>query len=79
MYDAARLANGPVEPASVEEVGQITNRIGNSFVQDETRRAVEIALGVANPGLGVLYRSVSDCGLYGRVEVRLRSVDICRL
>lgn len=60
MYDAARLAKGPVDPVSVEEVGQMTRRIGKSFVQDETRRAVEMALGVAKPGLGVLYRSMSD-------------------
>jgi len=56
MYDAARVANGPEEPVSVEEVGQMTRRIGKSFVQEETRRAVEMALGVANPGRGVLLK-----------------------
>lgn len=34
-------------------VGQITSRIGKSLVQLETRRAVEMAEGVARPGRGV--------------------------
>jgi len=56
----------------VEEVGQMTRRMGKSFVQEETRRAVDIALGVAWPGRGVLWRSVSgfcwprvDAGVVG--------------
>lgn len=34
-------------------VGQMTSKIGKSLVQLETRRAVEIAEGVARPGRGV--------------------------
>lgn len=33
-------------------VGQMTSRIGKSLVQLETRRAVDIAEGVARPGRG---------------------------
>ena len=47
--------------ADAEEVGQMTRRMGKSFVQEDTRRAVDIALGVAWPGRGVLWRSVSGC------------------
>lgn len=53
MYEAARLANSPENPASAEEVGQMTRRIGKSLVHDETSRAVDMALGVAKPGRGV--------------------------
>lgn len=60
MYDAAREANGPEVKGtgdaseSVVVVGQMTRRIGKSLVQLDTRRAVEIADGVARPGRGAL-------------------------
>lgn len=56
MYDAARLAKGPIdpEPPFSDAVGHITKSIGKSFVHDDTSKAVDMALGVANPGLGVI-------------------------
>lgn len=48
IYDAARDAKGPAETVEEsEDVGQITSSIGNSLVHEETRIAVEIALGDA--------------------------------
>lgn len=83
MYDAARLAKGPLEPESAsvedEDVGHITRRMGKSLVHEETRRAVDIALGVARPGRGVFWGSVSGFG-WPVVDVGdVRSEDVLRV
>lgn len=49
MYDAALDAKGPTDivDESEDDVGQMTRRIGKSLVQEDTRIAVEMALGDA--------------------------------
>lgn len=62
IYDAALEAKGPPAAAefSDDDVGQITSRIGKSFVHEDTSMAVEMALGEAYPGRGVSL--ISKCG-----------------
>ena len=78
MYDAAREANGPDEVVVVsDEVGQMTRSIGKSFVQEDTSNAVEIALGDASPGRGLVCKSGALGGLEPVVG-DVRSLEICR-
>lgn len=80
MYDAARDAKGPdaVFVESDEDVGHMTSKIGKSLVQEDTSRAVEIALGVAKPGLGVFWRSRSNGGCPACEVGEVGSEDVCR-
>ena len=78
MYDAAREANGPDEVVVVsDEVGQITRSMGKSFVHEETSNAVEIALGDARPGRGLVSESVLFGGLEPDVG-EVRSLEMSR-
>jgi hypothetical protein len=65
-YRLARLANDGVPPtwriSPGVDSGQITSSNGNSFVHEETSRAVETAEGKARPGPTVRLEFVSEIG-----------------